>query len=112
MLYQMINQDAPTMRNTYTWTALALSFMWGPAINNWVLQQTEQLYAKCNGDPVNRIGPTYWNDDENIWIEFGQDFCWAFADTALEQRAYGKLTKCAMGNKTINEYVAQFKHLL
>src|SRR6267154_831721 len=49
----MINQDSPTMRNTYTRTALALLFMRGSTINDWVLQQTEKLYLKCNGDLVN-----------------------------------------------------------
>ena len=58
-LYRMINQDSPTMCNAYTRTTLALSFMRGPAINDWVLQQTEKLYLKCNGDTDKGIGPTY-----------------------------------------------------
>jgi hypothetical protein len=58
-IYQMINQDSPTMQNAYTRTALALSFMRGPAINDWALQQTEGLYAKCNGDPLNGIALMY-----------------------------------------------------
>ena len=33
-IYRMINQDSPTMRIAYTCTALALSFMRGPAIND------------------------------------------------------------------------------
>ncbi len=36
-LYRMINQDTLTMKNTYTWMALALSFMRGPVINDWIL---------------------------------------------------------------------------
>jgi hypothetical protein len=40
-LYRMINQDSQTMHNAYTRVALVLSFMRGPAINDWVLQQTE-----------------------------------------------------------------------
>ena len=59
MIYQMINQDSPTMRNAYTRTALALSFMRGPAINDWALQQTKGLYTKCNEDPLNGIAPMY-----------------------------------------------------
>ena len=31
---------------------------------------------------------------------------------ASEQRAYGELANCSMGSKTIDEYVAQFEHLL
>ena len=37
-LYRMINQDSPTICSTYTRTALALFFMRGLVINNWVLQ--------------------------------------------------------------------------
>jgi len=58
-IYQMINQDSLTMWNAYTCTALALSFMRGPAINDWALQQTEGLYAKCNGDPLNGTALMY-----------------------------------------------------
>ncbi len=67
---------------------------------------------KCNGDLMSGIVPTYQTDDERLWIEFGCDFRRAFADTALEQRAYGKLANCTMGNKSIDKYIAQFKHLL
>jgi hypothetical protein len=65
-LYRMINQDSNTMQNAYIRMALALSFMRGPAINDWVLQQTEKLYLKCNGDPMNGIVPTYQTDDERL----------------------------------------------
>jgi len=51
-------------------------------------------------------------DDECLWLDFSQDFRCAFADTALEQRAYSELANYTMGNKTINKYIAQFKHLL
>ncbi len=111
-LYRMINQDSNTMWNAYTRTALVLLFMWGTAINDWMLQQTERLYLKCNGDLTNGIVLTYQMDDERLWVEFGHDFHCAFTDTALEQRAYGKLANCTMGNKSIDKYIAQFEHLL
>ena len=111
-LYRMINQDSNTMRNAYTRMALALLFMQGPAINDRVLQQIEKLYLKCNEDLMNGIAPTYQMDDERLWIEFGRDFHCAFTDTALEQRAYGELANCTMRSKSIDEYLAQFEHLL
>ena len=111
-LYRMINQDSIMVRIAYTRTALALSFMQGLAINDWILQQTDSLYVKCNGDAVNGIALTYQVDDERLWIEFSHDFRCAFTDTALEQQAYGELASCTMGNKTIDEYIAQFEHLL
>jgi hypothetical protein len=100
------------MKVAYTWTALALSFMRGPLINDWVLQQTKKLYIKCNGDVLNGMAPTHHTDDERLWVQFGQEFGHAFADTALEQWAYGELANYTMGTNTINEYVARFEHLL
>ena len=111
-LYRMINQDSIIMRIAYTRTALALLFMWGPAINDWVLQQTNSLYIKCNSNAVNRIALTYQVDDEWLWIEFSCNFRHAFTNMALEQQAYSELVSYTMGNKTINEYITQFKHLL
>lgn len=111
-LYRMINQETAVMRNAYTRTALALSFMRGPAINDWVLQQTERLFTRCNGDRTHGIFPTHQTDDEQLWEDFGHDFRRAFADTASEQRAYGELANYTMGNKSIDEYIAQFEHLL
>jgi len=84
-LYRMINQDSVTMRNPYTRVALALSFMRGPAINDWVLQQTERLYVQCNGDLANSLAPMHQTHDERLWAEFGHNFRWAFMDTASEQ---------------------------
>jgi hypothetical protein len=86
--------------------------MWGPAINNWVVQQTNQLFVKCNGDVINSIAPIYHTDDERLWVEFGREFWWVFTDTTSKQWAYGELTNYTMGNKLINEYIANFKHLL
>ncbi len=63
-----------TMKNAYTWMALALSFIRGLAINDWVLQQTNRLSMKCNGDVLNRVTLTYCTDDKCLWVEFRQDF--------------------------------------
>ncbi len=73
-LYRMINQDSTTMRNPYTRVVLALLFMRGPAINNWVLQQMERLYVRCNGDLANGLAPTHQTYDERLWVEFGRNF--------------------------------------
>jgi hypothetical protein len=108
----MINQEAPTMQNAYTWMALALSFMRGQAINNWVIQQIKGLFVKCNGDVGNRIPLTYCTNNEHLWVEFSRDFRQMFTDTASEQQAYGELANCIMGNKMIDKYIVRFEHLL
>jgi len=59
--------------------------MKGPAINDWVLQQTEKLYLRYNGNLTNGLAPTHQTHDERLWEEFGQDFQQAFVDTASEQ---------------------------
>ena len=106
-LYQMINQDTPTMKNAYAQMALTLSFMRGPAINDQVLQQMDKLYLKCNSNLVNRIAPSYCTNDECLWVKFGHKSQWAFTNTASEQRAYGELANFTMGNKTIDEYIVE-----
>ena len=70
------------MKNAYTQTTLALSFMRGPAINDWVLQQTERLYMKCNGDILNGIAPTYCTNNKQLWVEFSQEFGHTFTNIA------------------------------
>jgi len=51
---------------------------------------------------------SYWS----LWVKFSHKFHRAFIDTALEQRAYGKLANFTIGTRTIDEYVAHFEHLL
>jgi len=58
------------------------------------------------------IGPMYQMDDERLWAEHSRKFWCAFADTASEQQVYRELANCIIGNQTIDEYIAQFKHLL
>ena len=111
-LYHMINQDSATMKNPYTCTTLALSFLRGSAINDWVLQQTESLFLKCNRDMLNGIAPTHCMNGEWLWVEFGHKFQRAFADTASEQWAYSELVNYTIGNGTIGEYIMHFEHLL
>jgi hypothetical protein len=67
----MINQKTGIIKNAYTQTTLALSFMRGPSINDWVLQQTEKLYIKCNSNVLNGVAPTHRTNDERLWVEFG-----------------------------------------
>jgi len=97
-LYRMVNQDSPTICNTYTQTVLALSFMQGPTINNWVLQQIERLYVKCNRDTINRIVLTYQTDDKWLWMDFSLNFHYTFTNTTSEQCAYGELANCFIGS--------------
>jgi hypothetical protein len=74
------------------------------------------LVSKPKGSPdltlMNGIVLTYQTNDERLWIEFGCDFRHAFADMASEQWAYGELANCTVGSKSIDEYIAQFEHLL
>jgi len=111
-LYWMINQEVPTMQNIYTQMALALSFIRGQAINDWVMGQIERLFVKCNGNMGNEIPPTYCTNDEQLWVKFSCDFKWAFTNTTFKQCAYRELANCVMESKIIDEYIAHFKHLL
>ena len=51
-------------------------------------------------------------NNKHLWMEFSHNFGQAFTDTASKQHAYRELVSCMMVNKTIDEYIAHFKHLL
>ena len=51
-------------------------------------------------------------EKKRLWVKFGCDFQCAFMDTVLEQRVYGEPANYTMGNKSIDEYITQFEHLL
>ena len=75
------------MVNPFQRIALVLSYMKGPKVDDWILQQGDRL-AICvqENTLVNlMISPTHCNDDETLWREFVADFTRAFTDTASSE---------------------------
>jgi hypothetical protein len=89
---------------------LALTYIKGTKVNNWVYRQIELLSTKVDGD--GRRPPTHTDDDEDLWLEFVDDFIKAFVHTASKEEAYSKLQALSMKGLEIDEYVAEFELLI
>ena len=64
-------------------------------MDDWVSATTDNVYKKIHRGPGGQAA-THQPDDEDLWNEFAQEFANAFADTALAEHAYAKLTKLSM----------------
>jgi hypothetical protein len=90
--------------------ALALTYIKGPRVNNWVYQQIELLSKKVDGD--RRNPPEYEEANEDLWEEFIEDFIKAFIHTAGKEEAFGRLRDLNMEGLEVDEYVAEFELLV
>ena len=102
------------MANPFARVALALSYIKGPNVDDWVAQQIDEVYWKVHGDPTRNppLQPTHRDDDERLWTEFVNDFTDAFGDTAEAERAYGDLQKLELKGNRVDDYIATFEKLL
>ena len=110
----MCNLRNEAMTNPFQRIALALSYIKGPCVDDWVAKTSDDTVRKVFGDPqaIPPIQPIYADNDENLWNEFVNDFAQAFADTAAAEQAYADLSKLEMKGDEIDEYIATFEHLL
>ena len=92
-LWKICNVRNEAMINPFQRIALALSYMKGPKVDDWVLQQGDRLTIHVQGNTLINlmIPPTHCDDDETLWREFVADFTRAFTDTALSKQAYAAL---------------------
>jgi len=101
------------MNHPYQRVALALSYIKGPKVDDWVAHETNELYYKVDGNRnANTPRQATHHDDEAPWDDVVRDFEQAFADTASVEHAYADLTRLEMKVDEIDEYVARFEHLL
>jgi len=85
------------MTNLFQRIALALSYIKGPQVVDWVAQKSHETVFKVFGNAqANPPTPVRYNDDdEALWNEFVDQFAWAFkfVDTAAAKQAYVDLSK-------------------
>jgi hypothetical protein len=85
---------------------LALSFIKGQNVVNWVGTQIDQLednlVNQCGGD----------EDDEDLWREFEKEFKRAFISSTAKETAYVKLQALKMKADQLDEYIAEFVTLI
>src|SRR6267142_581654 len=108
--WQRINKRA--MDNPFQRTALYLSYIRGPEVDDWVKRRHNQLQRTVLGDPTNGIPPAHRPTGERLWRNLRADFREAYQDTAAEGRAVGlRLRKLRNIENRINEHTDHFKVL-
>ena len=76
-IYRILNKETNTIKSPFHRTALAISFITGPNVDDWAEHQLDQLEEKMN--PLN---PNQYADtDERLWTEFEAAFQTAYQDT-------------------------------
>jgi hypothetical protein len=104
--FKMVN---PTAR-----VSLFLGFMDGPKVIGWAQQQAELLEQRVLGyidDNNNFIAPTHPDNDEFVWNDMLSQFTRAFTHTTEADDAFIELQNCKMGERSPDEYIAEFNEL-
>ena len=103
-IYRILNKETNTIKNPFHRTALAISFITGPNVDDWAEHQLDELEEKTN--PTN---PNHYVDtDERLWTEFKTAFQAAYQDTTRAQDAYTALMQLEMKGTDIDTYIATF----
>jgi hypothetical protein len=105
-IYFKINQNKYNVKNVYSRVLLALSFIKGQNIVNWVGTQIDQLEEnlvnQCGGD----------EDNEDLWQEFEKEFKRAFISSTTKETAYIKLQALKMKGDQLDEYIVELVTLI
>ena len=102
-IYRMANSQNNSMLIPLNRIGLAISFIRGPNVNNWV----KGMMTRINQHLANGIDP----GDERLWATFIRDFKTAFTDTTKVQNAHHKLMNIKMKGDTLDDYIVEFQHL-
>ena len=113
-LWEIINSQNGSIVNPLQRVALALSYMEGAMIEDWVSQQLDEMLIKVQGNQeVNPPIPSMHLDtDERLWTDFVSDFKRAFTDMASADQTYAELTKLVMNGDEVDEHIIKFEHLM
>ena len=107
-IYQILNKETNTIKNPFHRTALAISFITGPNVDDWAEHQLDQLEEKTS--PLNPN--SYADTDERLWTEFETAFQTAYQDTTRTQDAFTALMQLEMKGWDIDTYIATFDRLV
>jgi Zinc knuckle len=113
-LWKLCNMGNQGMANPFSRVALALSYMKGSNVDDWVSRKVDETFWKVYGDQtrVPPLLPTHLIDDELLWSDFAHDFLDAFGDTAVAERAHGELNRLELKGNKVDDYVALFERLI
>jgi len=104
-IYFQINRKKAEVKNTFSRVLLALSFIKGPNVVNWVetqMDQVEEELASSGGD----------KEDEDLWQDFLTRFKSAYLSTTQKEDAYVRMQKLQMKGDLLDEYITDHKTLV
>lgn len=107
-LYCMINERNSVITNPKRRIALALTYIRGPKVDDWVTQQVNALLTKVVGD-ADHV-PKHANTDEALWEDFVTEFKRAYGETVEEVLA--RLKDLQMTGDDVEMYIATFENLI
>jgi hypothetical protein len=112
-LYMNVNEDHHAISQLFRRIFLALSYMKGPKINDWVRMISAQTVLRVNGNAQANppILPVDQRDDEDLWQWFVTAFRAAYTDTTQSEEALTKLLVLKMQNNDLDNYIAAFDTL-
>ena len=105
--YKMVNRTHDSMTKAYDRVLMALTYIRGPMVNDWVNTQENNLVTHTDTTRPNHVR----KDDEVLWTEFEMAFQDAWMDTSKKQNAYDQLMKLTMVGWDIDTYIATFERL-
>ena len=103
----MVNHTHDSMTKAYDRVLTALTYIWGPMVNDWVNTQEGNLVTGMDTTQPNHVH----KDDEVLWAEFETAFTNTWTDTSKKQNAYDQLMKLTMNGWDIDTYIATFERL-
>ena len=105
--FKMVNRTHDAMKVPFDHVLTALTYMWGPLINDWVDQQEKKLAAQTDATKLNHVQ----ENDEVLWSEFKTTFLAAWTDTSKKQNAFDQLMRLTMNRWDVDMYIATFNRL-
>ena len=99
----MANSQNNSMLVPLNRMGLAISFIHGPMVNDWV----EHMMNQIDRHLAQGINP----HDERLWTTFTHTFQQSFTDTMKVQNAHQKLMHVKMKGDALDDYIAKFQHL-
>ena len=92
------------MRLPYDWVMMALSYIKGPLVNDWVKAQ-----EKAADNKLTRTTNPLLETDDALWMEFDNEFTSAWKDTTRQQNAFEQLMQFQMKGRDVDTYIATFE---
>ena len=105
-IYFTLNRNKPDVKNIYSRTLIALSFIQGPQVISWVETQfdtiEDNLRLMCGKDEY----------DDLLWKEFEKRFKKAFISSTIKESAFVKIKDLKMKGDHLDEYIAEHTTLV